>query len=157
MKTLIRLFSAISLLAVYSISQADLPSCISKHFAGKTVTHKSIIIDAPDIAENGSVVSIGVKGLKNIAGNSAVREISFFNEFRTEPVARFLLGQHTHVTGLKTRMRLRESSNIYAVAILDNGQLISGESFVKVTISGCGGGGMPQSSEKIKRVCNKNS
>jgi predicted secreted protein len=143
------------LLVLQNHALAGLPACISKHYPGKTITHQAIELDAPDIAENGNVVSIAVKGIRNIDTGRFVRQISFYNEFRDEPVARFILGKNTHVNGLKTRFRLRESSNIFAVAELDNGQLISGASFIKVTIEGCGGGGLPASSGKAKRVCKK--
>lgn len=154
MKTRTGIFVISLLIFLHNNAQAGLPACISKHYPGKTITHQSIMLDAPDIAENGEVVSIAVKGVRNIASERFVRQISFYNEFRDEPVARFLLGKNTHVDGLKTRFRLRESSNIYAVAELDDGQLISGASYIKVTIEGCGGGGLPSSSGgKAKRVC----
>jgi predicted secreted protein len=149
----ILIFSGLFLSQNYAL--AGLPACISKHYPGKTITHQAIVLDAPDIAENGEVVSIAVKGIRNIDAERIVRKISFYNEFRDEPVARFMLGENTHLDGLKTRFRLRESSNIFAVAELDNGQLISGASFIKVTIEGCGGGGLPTSSGKAKRVCKK--
>ena len=54
---------------------------------------------------------------------------------------------------LKTRVRLRESSNIYAVAVLSNGDIVAGERFVKVTIGGCGGGGTSDAISRAERVC----
>ena len=157
MKKLILSLSIAVFICYSNLSLAGLPVCITKHYEGRKIIHKAVMIDAPDIAENGAVVSIGIKGLKNVASDRTVKQISFYNEFRKEPVARFLLGKNTQIAGLKTRMRLRESSNIYAVAELDNGQLVSGESFIKVTIEGCGGGGMPSSSGKAERVCKKKS
>jgi len=137
-----------------NLSLAELPACITEHYAGKSITQNSLILDAPDIAENGAVVSIGIKDfISDVARR--VKKVSFYNEFRKEPVASFILGENTRIAGLKTRMRLRESSNIYAIAELDNGELISGESYVKVTIEGCGGGGMPRSTGKATRVCEK--
>jgi predicted secreted protein len=155
MKTQLTALIITGIVLLQNHAVAGLPACISKHYPGKTITTEAILLDTPDIAENGAVVSIAVKGIRKVDTDRFVRQISFYNEFRDEPVARFILGKNTHVDGLKTRFRLRESSNIFAVAELDNGQLISGSSFIKVTIEGCGGGGLPTSSGKAKRVCEK--
>lgn len=155
MKHTLSIILLITATFISNTALAVLPDCIVKQYGNQPILENAIVLDTPDIAENGAVVSVGIKMTTNLHDEYAVREVSFFNEFRKEPVAHFLLGKNTRSTGLKTRMRLRDSSHIYAVARLDNGDLISGESYIKVTIEGCGGGGMPQGGRNAERVCQK--
>ena len=134
-------------------AQSSLPACIGKHYGGAQISSDGIDLIAPDIAENGSVVSVGIDKIKSIPAGHYVREISFYNEFRQEPVARFFLSRQVRPENLKTRIRLRDSSNLYAVARLDNGQLVGGKSHIKVTTEGCGGGGSVRNVSDAKRVC----
>ena len=135
-------FVILSMLSNVSFAtQNQLPVCVSKHFGGASIKADGIDLIAPDIAENGAVVSVGIDKIKSIPAGRFVKEVSFYNEFREDPVAKFFLSEQMLSTNLKTRIRLRESSNLYAVAKLDNGQLLGGKSFIKVTIGGCGGGG----------------
>lgn len=156
MKTVCNVFVILILLSIATVSNAaqnSLPVCISKQYQGAQIPSDQIELIAPDIAENGSVVSIGVKKIRSIPEGHYVREISFFNEFRKEPVARFQLSKQMRSENLKTRIRLRGSSNLYAVALLDNGQLLGGKRHVKVTIEGCGGGGTARIVSDDLRVC----
>lgn len=132
---------------------AAVPNCIAKHYPGKTIQDKRINVKAPDIAEDGSVVSIGIESIKNMPDNTQIREVSFYNEFRDQPVARFAFGGNVKGDSIKTRVRLRESSHFYAVATLSNGDILAGRRFVKVTIGGCGGGGSAGSISNAKNIC----
>ena len=146
--TIIAVFANTALAA-----QKTLPSCISKHYGNKPISAERIKIKAPNIAENGAVVGVGVQTIEGLKRGEFVKEISFYNEFRKEPIATFFLSDKMKSDNLKTRIRLRESSNLYAVAKLDTGELIGGQSFIKVTIGGCGGGGALNALGKAPRVC----
>jgi len=137
-------------------AQKTLPSCISNNYGNAPISAERIILKAPEIAENGAVVGIGVRTVNGLKKGEYVKELSFYNEFRKEPVATFFLSRHMTSDNLKTRIRLRESSNIYAVAKLDSGEVIGGQSYVKVTIGGCGGGGSLNALGKAPRVCTQN-
>ncbi len=134
-------------------AQKTLPGCISKNYGNKPISSDRIILKAPDIAENGAVVGVSVGKVEGLKKGEFVKELSFYNEFRKEPVATFFLSDNTKSDNLKTRIRLRESSNIYAVAKLDSGEIIGGQSYVKVTIGGCGGGGSLNALGDAPRVC----
>lgn len=156
MKKIIQLISFIMLSAFCSIAFAakgNLPACISKNYGGKTISANRIIMKAPEIAENGAVVGVGIDQITGLKKGEYVKELSIYNEFRAEPVATFFLSESVAPANIKTRVRLRESSNLYAVAKLDNGDVIGGSSFVKVTIGGCGGGGDSAETERAPRVC----
>ena len=134
-------------------SHAAVPNCISKQYNADNIKDGQIVINAPTIAEEGAVVSVGIDDVKNVPDGVHVKELSLFNEFRKEPVARFIMNDVVSANALKTRVRLRESSNIYAVAVLSNGDIVAGERFVKVTIGGCGGGGTSDAISRAERVC----
>jgi sulfur-oxidizing protein SoxY len=134
-------------------AQNQMPTCISKQYGGVQIPANRISLIAPDIAEDGSVVSVGIEKIKSLPKGNFVKELSFYNEFRTEPVATFFLSEKMMSENLKTRIRLRESSHLYAVAKLDNGELIGGISYIKVTIGGCGGGGTNDAVIQSKKVC----
>ena len=131
-----------------------LPACISNNYGNNTISADRVKLNAPDIAEDGSVVGIGVRKIEGLKAGEFVKELSFYNEFRKEPIATFILSKNTKSDNLKTRFRLRESSNIYAVARLNSGELIGGQSYVKVTIGGCGGGGSLNALGQAPRICN---
>ena len=153
MKTVKRIFAMIMTVVFPITAFAGVPACISKHYPDKTLVENAIQIMAPAIAENGAVVGIGIEKIANLPQDTYVKEVSFFNEFRDGPVARFEFSDQVKSNSLKTRVRLRQSSNLYAVAKLSDGQLLIGKTFIKVTIGGCGGGDGGDAISKEKKIC----
>ena len=106
---------------------------LMKALGGSAPTEsKDVTVQGPDIAENGAVVPVGasttlpgVKRLlllveKNPAVLSAMFEVSDAVE------ANFL-----------TRVKMGQSSNVYAVAMMKDGKLLFARKDVKVTLGGC--------------------
>ena len=153
MKNPIRNLVTLILLGLPIYCMAAVPTCISKHFPEQKLVENAIKLDAPDIAENGSVISVGIESIADIPDNTYIKELTYFNEFRNEPVARFKFSEKTKGTSIKTRVRLRKSSNFYAVAKLSNGQYLAGQRFIKVTIGGCGGGEGVDNVSNEKSIC----
>jgi Ca-activated chloride channel family protein len=122
-------------------SQANIPQFISKQFNGNSITPSRIIIDAPEIAENGAVVPIRIKEVKIVKPGLHVTDVWIFDDARSSPVAHFSLGPNARPAELATRIKLPKTSHVYVLARLSDGSLISGQSLVRVTIGGCGGGG----------------
>lgn len=101
---------------------------------GAPVESKDVTITGPDIAENGAVVPVGasttlpgVKRLlllveKNPAMLSALFEVTDAVE------ANFL-----------TRVKMGQSSNVFAVAMMADGKVLYAVKEIKVTLGGCGG------------------
>jgi sulfur-oxidizing protein SoxY len=95
---------------------------------------KDVTLTAPDIAENGAVVPLacacalpGVKRLlllveKNPNTLSALFEVSD----AVEP-------------NFATRVKMGQSSNVFAVAMMGDGRVLFAQKEVKVTLGGCGG------------------
>ena len=101
---------------------------------GTPAESKDVTITGPDIAENGAVVPVGasttlpgVKRLlllveKNPAMMSAMFDV-------TDAVdANFL-----------TRVKMGQSSNVFAVAMMADGKVLYAVKEIKVTLGGCGG------------------
>lgn len=94
---------------------------------------KDITVDAPDIAENGAVVSVTVK--TKLAN---VEKITILVAENANPLASsYILGKQTDgfVTG---RIKMRKTSDVIAV-VKAGGKLMTAKKPVKVTLGGCGG------------------
>ncbi len=139
-KLLISLFVCL-IMQTPLLSHAKIPESISSQFAPANITADRIFIRAPAIAENGAVVGIEIQGIKDLPANVHVEQIDIFTPFRQEPIASFRLNKSLLPKGLKTRIKMQRSGWVYAVAKLSNGDVISGQHYIKVTIGGCGGGG----------------
>lgn len=95
---------------------------------------KEVTVTGPDIAENGAVVPVGaasalpgVKRLlilieKNPALLAADFEVTEFVE-----------------AAFATRVKMSQSSNVFAVALMADGKVLFAQKEVKVTLGGCGG------------------
>ena len=98
------------------------------------VESKDVTLTGPDIAENGAVVPVacattlpGVKRLlvlveKNPAALAAVFDVSD----AVEP-------------SFSTRVKMGQSSNVFAVAMMADGKVLYAAKEIKVTLGGCGG------------------
>lgn len=106
-----------------------------KAIAGKADATDSneIVVEAPDIAENGAVVSITVKSK---AANT--QQISIFVPENANPLcANYILTDSIDgfVTG---RIKMRKTSDVVAV-VKAGDKLLTAKKPVKVTLGGCGG------------------
>lgn len=93
----------------------------------------AVVLSAPDIAENGAVVPIGVTTeLDN------VESIAIFVDGNPNPlVASFDLGPNV-AADVSTRIKMGKTSMVRAVVKAD-GKVYGSQKEVKVTIGGCGG------------------
>jgi sulfur-oxidizing protein SoxY len=94
---------------------------------------KDLIINAPDIAENGAVVQVSITtSLPN------VQQLAILVEKNPNTLAadfRIPAGTEPAVT---TRIKMAQTSHIYALAKVDDKWLIASKE-IKVTLGGCGG------------------
>lgn len=92
-----------------------------------------ITLKAPDIAENGAVVPIGVKSTM-----PGVNRIVILVEQNPSPLtATFNLGKGARAD-VSTRIKMGKTSDVIALVEAD-GKLYAARKNVKVTIGGCGG------------------
>ena len=92
-----------------------------------------ITLTAPEIAENGNTVPIGVDAPGAVA-------ITLFAAGNPTPnVATFSFGPLSASRSASTRIRLAGTQDVIAVAKMEDGSFQMAKSNVKVTIGGCGG------------------
>lgn len=135
---------------------AAVPGCIQAQFPNTKIIHNRIVLQAPEIVNDGSVVSIGIKSAE-LPQNMHITTLRFYSDYRKEAVAGYKLSEGITADSIKARIRLPKSGNIYAIATLSDGRIISGEHAVKVTAGGCGGGeAMAAHIATLKKVCPSN-
>jgi sulfur-oxidizing protein SoxY len=100
----------------------------------KPVESKDILFTAPDIAENGAVVPISVS--TQVPG---VQRIAFLVEKNPTTLAGVFEFTDDVQTSVATRIKMAETCNVLAVAILGDGSVLFAQKEVKVTLGGCGG------------------
>ena len=98
------------------------------------VESKDVTITGPDIAENGAVVPLGVSSsLPNVK-----RVLLLVEKNPAALVAMFNVTPDLDVN-FATRAKMGQSSDVYAVAITNDGKAFFAKKEVKVTLGGCGG------------------
>lgn len=100
---------------------------------GAAVESKDLVLAAPEIAENGSVVRIGAQS--NIPGTT---EIAFVVEKNPAALAAVFAIPPGTEANVSTNVKMGQSSNVYAVAKAGDKFFYSVKE-VKVTLGGCGG------------------
>lgn len=100
---------------------------------GAEIGNGAITLTAPEIAENGNTVPIGVDAPGSV-------QITLFADGNPVPnVATFKFGPLSASRSASTRIRLAKTQNVVAVAKMDDGSFQMAKAEVKVTIGGCGG------------------
>ncbi|KAA0920300.1 thiosulfate oxidation carrier protein SoxY [Aquicoccus porphyridii] len=106
---------------------------IAAFTGGADVSEGGITLDAPEIAENGNTVPVGVSA----DGASAVMLLALGNP--NPDVAVFNFGELAGSQTASTRIRLAGTQDVVAIAKMADGSFASATKNVKVTIGGCGG------------------
>ena len=101
---------------------------------GAPTESKDVTITGPDIAENGAVVPVGcacaLPGVKRllllVEKNPAVLAAAFDVSDAVD-------------ANFGTRVKMGQSSNVIAVAMMSDGKVLFAQKEIKVTLGGCGG------------------
>ena len=101
---------------------------------GAPVESKDVTITGPDIAENGAVVPVGA----STALSGVKRMLLLVEKNPTMLSAVFDVNDAVEPNFL-TRVKMGQSSNVYAVAMMNDGRVLYAAKEVKVTLGGCGG------------------
>jgi sulfur-oxidizing protein SoxY len=102
--------------------------------AGAPTASTAVTLTAPDIAENGAVVPMGVS-----TALPGIKHMLVLVEKNPSPlVAKFDVTDAVDANFL-TRAKMGQSSDVYAVAITNDGKALFAKKEVKVTLGGCGG------------------
>lgn len=92
-----------------------------------------ILLKAPDIAENGAVVPVGIES--KIPGTQS---IALLVEKNPSPLAAAFDIPGGTEASVSTRVKMGETSNVYAL-VKANGKYFVAKKEIKVTLGGCGG------------------
>ncbi len=115
--------------------QAKTAQDVVKALGGSSLAEsKDVTIGGPDIAENGAVVPL--KAGSTLAG---VKQILVLVEKNPAAmVALFNVNDNVEAQ-FSVRAKMGQSSDVYAVAIMNDGKAFYAKKEVKVTLGGCGG------------------
>lgn len=93
-----------------------------------------VTITGPDIAENGAVVPLGASS--TLPG---IKQLMLLVEKNPAPLVAMFNVTDAVDANFTTRAKMGQSSDVYAVAIMDDGKALWAKKEVKVTLGGCGG------------------
>ena len=100
---------------------------------GRPTSSGDITVEAPDIAENGAVVSVKVK-----TSLPKVESISIYVPVNAFPLSASYILSNQMETSITGRIKMAKTADVVAV-VKSNGKLYTAKKAVKVTLGGCGG------------------
>jgi len=98
------------------------------------VESKDVTLTAPDIAENGAVVPLACG-----CAVPGVKRLLLLVEKNPNTLAAVFDLSDALEPNFATRVKMGQSSNVYAVAMMGDGKTLFAQKEVKVTLGGCGG------------------
>ena len=101
---------------------------------GTPTESKDVTISGPDIAENGAVVPVGAA--TTLAG---VKRLLMLVEKNPSMLAAMFDVTDSIDANIATRVKMGQSSDVYAVALMGDGKVLFARKEIKVTLGGCGG------------------
>ena len=108
---------------------------LAKLLGGSAPTEsKDVTVTGPDIAENGAVVPISVS--TTLPG---VKRLLVLVEKNPSVLSAMFYVSDSVDSNFSTRVKMGQSSNVYAVAMMGDGKMLFAQKEVKVTLGGCGG------------------
>jgi sulfur-oxidizing protein SoxY len=98
------------------------------------VLSKDVVIGGPEIAENGAVVPVTCSSTA-----AGVKRLLLVVEKNPAPLAAVFDVSDAIDASFKTRVKMGQSSNVFAVAMMADGKVLYATKEIKVTLGGCGG------------------
>jgi sulfur-oxidizing protein SoxY len=98
------------------------------------VESKDVTITGPDIAENGAVVPVGCA-----TALPGVKRLLLLVEKNPSALAAVFDITDAVEANVNTRVKMGQSSNVVAVAMMSDGKVLFAQKEIKVTLGGCGG------------------
>lgn len=95
---------------------------------------KDVTVTGPDIAENGAVVPLGAS-----ASAPGVKRLLLLVEKNPSVLAALFDVSDSVEANFNVRVKMSQSSHVYAVALMQDGKALFAKKEVKVTLGGCGG------------------
>ena len=102
--------------------------------AGTPAESKDVTVTGPDIAENGAVVPVGAA-----SALPGVKRMLLLVEKNPAVLTALFDVTDAVDTNFSTRVKMGQTSNVYAVAMMNDGKVLFAQKEIKVTLGGCGG------------------
>ena len=102
--------------------------------AGTPAESKDVTVTGPDIAENGAVVPVGA-----VTALPGVKRMLLLVEKNPSVLTALFDVTEAVDTNFSTRVKMGQTSNVYAVAMMNDGKVLFAQKEIKVTLGGCGG------------------
>jgi sulfur-oxidizing protein SoxY len=112
-------------------NMADLMKALG---AGAPAESKDVTVTGPDIAENGAVVPVGAS-----TALPGVKRMLLLVEKNPSMLAAMFDVTDAVEPNISTRVKMGQSSNVFAVAMMNDGKVLFAQKEIKVTLGGCGG------------------
>jgi sulfur-oxidizing protein SoxY len=95
---------------------------------------KDVTLTGPDIAENGAVVPLACG-----CALGGVKRLALLVEKNPNTLAAVFDVSDAIEPNFATRVKMGQSSNVFAVAMMADGKVLFAQKEIKVTLGGCGG------------------
>jgi sulfur-oxidizing protein SoxY len=95
---------------------------------------KDVVLNCPDIAENGAVVPIAAS-----CALPGVKKILFFVEKNPSPLVAIFNVSEDVLANFSTRTKMSQTSDVMAVVVMQDSKALVSRKEIKVTLGGCGG------------------
>lgn len=116
----------------------ELMAAVSAYAGGQTVRPGKVILDVPELVDNGNVVPITITVDSPMSPANHVKAIAVFNEKNPQrEVVKFTLGPRYGKSAVSTRIRLATTQKLVAVAHMSDGTFWSHSAEVIVTLAAC--------------------
>ena len=122
-----------------SATRETLAAALRETFGQSLIAQERVTLELPLLAESGNVVPVTVKVDSPMSETDHVTWIHLFAEKNHLPqVVSVRLGPRNGKAVFRSRIRLAESQQVLAVAVMSDGSLYSDVADVEVTYSSCG-------------------
>lgn len=113
---------------------------VDKILNGSKPVPGKILLDIPEIAENGNTVPFSISMDSPMTPESYVKAMHLLATANPQPgVALFKFTPRSGRAYVSSRMRLARTQDVVVIAELSDGRFVMAKRNVKVTIGGCGG------------------
>ncbi len=112
----------------------NVADAVKAYGVGAIAESKDVTITGPDIAENGAVVPLGAS--TTLAG---VKQLLILVEKNPSVLVAMFNVSDSIDANVSTWAKMGQSSDVYAVAVMNDGRALFAKKEVKVTLGGCGG------------------
>jgi sulfur-oxidizing protein SoxY len=121
-----------------SATPGEMQAAVAGVVGDARISVGKVALDIPPLVENGNTVPCAVTVESPMTAADHVKAIHVFAERNPQPyVISVALGPRAGRASISTRIRLRDTQNVLAVAEMSDGTFWSGQANVIVTIGAC--------------------